>query len=244
MPEEKDPAEIIEEKPPSEEKEKEEEKEVEETEEEASERESATRLYNALKDPKTAKQVIRSLAAEAGLLETLADKKEAKSSILDILSESLGEEYKFLAPKLGPAIEKILGEQEKRIGDKFQEAQMREVERETNTAVVEVSKQFKDFELFQPAIIKLMEQITPGKDMTQREYLTKLYKLAKVEASEGKTSEKKSEKIEKSRNDIPGQLHGKSVGGSDKSNTKSERPLTQRQAIAQALDELTSEAEG
>jgi len=119
---------------------------------------------------------------------------------------------------------------------------MREIERETNTAVSEVSAQHKDFDLFQPAIIKLMEQITPGKGMTQREYLTKLYKLAKVEASEGKGTEKRSEKLEKSRNDLPGQLHGRSVGGSDKENTKSERPLSRKQAIAQALDEIASGA--
>lgn len=213
----------------------------EETGEEAEEREAATRLYAALKNPKTAKAVIQSLAAEAGLLNTPAEKKEAKSTILDILSDSLGDEYKFLAPKLGPAIEKILGDQEKRIGDRFQEAQMREVERETNFAVQQFSGEFKDFSLHQPAIIKLMEKYTPGNGVTQREYLTDLYHLAKTQATNNKSTEKKSEKIEKSRNDIPGQLSGKSVGGSDKENTSnSGRPLTRKQAIAQALDDIQS----
>src|SRR5215471_1328910 len=85
-----------------------EEKEEEEDEWDKSNLINAKNLYKALQNPQTAQEVISRLAQQAGLLKTPQDVSQAKDIILDVLSESLGSEFNFLAPKLSVAIKRIL----------------------------------------------------------------------------------------------------------------------------------------
>lgn len=69
-------------------------------------------LVQALRDPEKAAAVIDFLATKAGYTKgtvtTKAEAKEAKEEINDILERNLGEEFKFLAPKLAPAIKETV----------------------------------------------------------------------------------------------------------------------------------------
>lgn len=69
-------------------------------------------LVQALRDPTKAPFIIDWLARQNGYsketIETKRDVKEAKSELTGILEAELGEELKFIAPKLGAALDKYL----------------------------------------------------------------------------------------------------------------------------------------
>ena len=68
--------------------------------------------FKALKDPEAAKTVIETLAKSVGIkiaeIETKKEEKAAIKSIKDTVIAELGEDYKFLADKLGEVMEKVV----------------------------------------------------------------------------------------------------------------------------------------
>ncbi len=209
-----------------------------ETPEEDGETVAAQQLYRALKDPDHAVEIIELLAKKAGLITTREEKKEAKNLIHEALVEGLGEDYKWLADKLNPAINKILTAQQKQLEEKFDAQEARERQKESNDAVEKITGKFEDFKDHSKRIYQLMEEVVPSGKLSQEQYLTKLYKLAKAEASEEKKSSDKQQRSDKSRNDVPGRLRQTSVGEQDRSDLS--RPISRREAIAEALEELSS----
>src|ERR1043166_5329001 len=114
-PEESKPADTeVEEKPEVELEEEKEEKEEEPEEEDLDEpsKDEAFRLYKALKDPKAAPAIIAALAQQVGVFpgqgEGKTEERQKIKDIKSILADSLGPEYKFLADRLGPAIEAVI----------------------------------------------------------------------------------------------------------------------------------------
>lgn len=198
-------------------------------------RKEALSVYTALSDPKRARVFIETLAREAGLLNS-DDKrsdKTKKSEMVEMLEESLGEDYKFLAPKLGPVFDKILGKHKEELDSRFDSVATERIQKESDDALAGMRKDFADFKLFETAIQALMEEIEPGKNLTQKQYLTKLYKLAKAEAADTQRAEDKANRNRPGGNNVP------PVGGNDNVNKdKNDRPKGIREAVTRAMETI------
>ena len=210
-------------------------------EEEAEETKTAVELFRALKDPTRGKVVLEMLVREAGLnLDSKSDVKKAKNEILDILEESLPDNVKFLAKDLAPGLEKLLDRQRQQMEGRFNQISEDTVAKETDEAISFLSNEYNDFTKHTKSIAKLAKQLTPEKGMTQKQFLSKLYLLAKAEAGETVTKKDsgKGDRLKKATQDIVSRISP--AGGTDKGNTSS-RPLTRKQAIAEAFSELEAQ---
>lgn len=207
-------------------------------EETKKETEEAVRLYRALNGDNGVK-VLEILAREAGLNldSTKVSAAEKKDAIMDMLEENLGPQYKFLAPKLGPVLKQLLQESKSETERRFSELTNRDLEKETDSALTDVMKDHTDFHLFAKDIQKLMEEIAPAKGISQKIYLNRLYRLAKQEAEEKGTEQKRAERLSRAANDIH---RVAPVGGSDRSHVDKNRPLSLRAAISETLEELST----
>ncbi len=198
------------------------------------EQEEKDNLWALLKNPKTAKSVIQSLAEEAGLLGDKKTDKQIKNSVIETLEEELGDDFKFLGPRIGKALERILAQRDEKTEERFREHGQKEIQRETDSAVEKIKGEFKDFSLFENKIVKLMKEIAPSNNLSQYSYLKRLYTLAKAESS---SSTRGTET--KKRDGVLSKLNSKPpVGGEHKE--PSSRPLSRRAAIEEAFEELSS----
>ncbi len=206
----------------------------------------ALNLFRGLKDPKKSTGILKYLATEAGLLTADGDvsKKGENASddkILKTLQKHLGE-YKWIAPQFAGALKELLEEQKTEIEGKFGELSVREQQRDIGNAIGELTSQYKDFKLYHPKIVKLMDEITCGDNTPPKVYLTKLYKLAKAEAGDTKDASNngRGDKLKKNATDATARLS--SSGGKDDEHKKASKALpNRREAIEMALKQLEEE---
>jgi len=205
----------------------------------------ALNLFRGLKDPTKSTGILKYLATEAGLLGKDGDltskgEKATDDKILKTLEKHLGE-YKWIAPKFAGALKELLDGQKEEMETKFGELSQRDQQREVNNAIGELAKEFKDFKLYHPKIVKLMDEVTCGENTPPKVYLTKLYRLAKAEAGDTKdgTSDK-ANRLKKNVQDATARLS--SSGGKDDEHKKSSKSLpTRREAIEMAMKQLEEE---
>ena len=151
---------------------------------------AAMNLFLALRDPKTAPDVIRQLAHISGLdIEKPKEAQTLRKSITQILSDELGEDNSLLTERLGPALEKILAQavEEKLspIKSDLEMRQQQEVATRIDTALDSINKSTGGFATkLDGAMSKLMEQIAPGPNTPPEQYINYIFKLAKSEFDE------------------------------------------------------------
>ncbi len=174
-------------------------------------------LYKLLKDPKTAKAVVAALAAQNGLFpgkgeEPLTKKEEtaAKREIKDILSEALGDEYKFLSDKLSKAFESVLEQERGEQNSRFAEIQRQNVEREVTANYERLAKETKgESKKFESRMAQLAEEIPIG-SMDVRTYLDRLYTVASSEQRKV-APQKVADKIRRNAGDASARLKSGAV---------------------------------
>lgn len=194
------------------------------------------KLFKALSNPKTAVPVLKILMEQHGLkLETKKDVEKAKDEVLDILENELGDEYKFLAPKLSNAFKKILGTHQEQIENRFKEQQASELQRESKATVKKLETEYKDWPKYEKRINELTDEIEIGENTSFEVYLRHLYRVAKSEDAESSTKDKLTNKLVRSRSDVSNKLTPHS--GSDDKNRKT-TPKSLRDIIAQTADEI------
>lgn len=189
------------------------ETEVEEVEEDFSEAEAveSKRLYKALKDPKTAGPIIAALAQQAGILngkppETKTEERKAARAVKEILSEALGE-YKFLADKLGPAIEAILEQERESNEVKFAEQAQHRIEQEVISATEKLARETKGESRKLEAKMNELSQEIPIGTMSVDTYIHRLHTIAA--ADKVKTPVKViSDRIRRNANDATSRIQG------------------------------------
>lgn len=197
---------------PEEEEEEEEEpgSEEEEPDEELDEESSLTKkeqleaknLYKLLKDPKTSSNVLKVLAQQAGILnndrspiETAEDVKEAKQDLRKILEESLGPDLKWLVPKLGPALEKILNQERESNSTRVDELEHQKVQDDVVRISDKLNRETKgDFKRFESRMSQLADEILPSSNMSVEKYMRYLYNIA---SSERRSNQQKSQLADK-----------------------------------------------
>ena len=210
------------------------EKEKEEVDEETvKEAEEALKIYNLLKDPTQGKEVVRFLARQAGLEIREGESKErVTKAATDILKESLGAEYEFLAPKLLPGLRALIQEEVSQVKRAIQEGERAKLSSDYDNAWEALNDQTEgDFEKHGESIIKAMEEFPYSGKQPIKQYLGRLYKMVGGEKAVEKKVSKTLERIK--RNAEEHEVSGS--GASDDRVKASSRLPTREEAIAAAL---------
>lgn len=174
---------------------------------------TAISLYRALSDPKQAKIVLTSLAAQAGLTfkqdDTREEKQEKVSSLRDIIKEELGDEYQFLAGKLGNVLERTLESERKMSSAKLAELEAKAAEREAEEAFSWLKKEFDDADEYMGEIVSLVERTPIGRGVSAKEHLEELYVIAKHRTAKERQAKTLAKKIQRNSSDPDTKLNGK-----------------------------------
>lgn len=199
---------------PKEEKEKKEEKKEEPKTEPDLDAENGKVLIQALRDPEKAGMVIDYLAKQAGYTKaTVETKKEAKTAakdITEILENNLGDEFKFLAPKLAPAIKEAMESliathtDNSDLRERVERQEMREIEKETQSAHAELSQEYFQADDMPDNVIKAMsaamDEFPPSAQMQPKVYYRKIFHLVAGELGLSKKVQTKEQTDKAARN--------------------------------------------
>jgi len=174
-----------------------EEKTEEEPSIEEKQREEAYNLYKALSNPKTGAPIVKALMQQYGMEipTTKSEKQEVADDVSAILAKELGEDYEFLAPKLGKAIEKVFDV-------KLGKIESSNVERDTRMAWDKVNSLTDgDLQNYEAEIGALSDKMLPAPGTDIQEYIQMLYDVASSKAKKSTVTKKVADKIRKNAAD-------------------------------------------
>ena len=224
------------------EKEKEEEEESEEEDLDEPSRDEAFRLYKALKDPKAAPAIIAALAQQVGVLPSSESKTEARQQVKDIksiLADSLGPEYKFLADRLGPAIELVIVQEREAQSQKLSQIELHNIEKEIEQTFSTLAKESKgESRRLEARMYALMDEIVPSANISVDKYIRHIYAIASAGRKQPTTKEV-ADKIRRNANDAPSRLQSGTAVGRESSLPN--KKMNINQSINWALDQLAKE---
>lgn len=204
------------------------------------EKDESQRLYKALRDPVKGIEVLRALAAQAGLLgknapETKKEETAAKRAVTEILSEALGKDYAFLADKLGPALEAVFEQQETSLGEKFHKLEADKVEAQTVQAMKELSRLTKgESTKLEARMAELSNEMPPAPGITPEKYIRHLFVLAGGKLPTATNGKTQNERIQRNANDTADRIQGKN---------SSRETQGDRIPVAKSLDEAIALAQ-
>jgi hypothetical protein len=236
----------VEEKPEvelEEEKEKEEESESEEEDLDEPSKDEAFRLYKALKDPKAAPAIIAALAQQVGVFpqgpESKGEERQKVKDIKLILADSLGPEYKFLADRLGPAIEAVITQEREAQAQQLSQIQLKNIEKEIEQSFSSLSKETKgESRRLEARMYALMDEIVPSANISVDKYIRHIYAIASAGRKQPTTKEV-ADKIRRNANDAPSRLQSGTALGREGSLPN--KKMNINQSINWALDQLSKE---
>jgi hypothetical protein len=221
---------------------------------------AAKQLFKVLSSPNADVQRagLEALARAAGLklekIETKAEVKEAKESLLDLLKGGLGE-YDFLSEKLAPILEKALkqmvAEETKDLRETVKTREEREVKDQIKIGYDAAFAKYDNSSELQEEVLKVMDEFKPTGKMSHEAYFNsclliaadrKDIELKKVsgKAETKETKEAKEKKIEKSRNDV-GSRVGSERAAEVKVQIKPSHGKGLNAAVQSAIDTLANE---
>jgi hypothetical protein len=180
----------------------------------------AQKLYRLLSDPKQRGPLIAALAQDAGILNretslTVKEEKKAAKAIREVISESLGPEFKFLADRLSPAIEAIVGQSNERLDEALQQQALEKITQETVAATEKLSRETKGVSAkLEKRMQELADEMPPGKGISVEKYVRRLYALAASEAgiTPTTTTKRDVQKVRSNANNAADRLHGTTSG--------------------------------
>lgn len=170
-------------------------------------------LIQALRDPEKAPLVIDFLAQQAGYtkatVQNKQDIKDAKDTINEILERNLGEEFKFLAPKLGPAIkeslEAMLTGTDSDLRQRVEAQELRGIQTETAQTHVELAQEWFGSDDMPTEVVNAMSQamdeFPPTATISPDRYYRKIFALACGELGLSKTSARRSDRVNRNIQD-------------------------------------------
>lgn len=217
------------------------------------EAEQGRQLIRALKDPKTAPLVIEYLAKEGGYtkqlseVETKKEASEAKKGLIELLKDKdgLGEEFGFLADKIGPTLEKYVAEKvaegQADIRKNFEDAELERTRQQTENAVTSITKDFFGTEDLPDNVSKemsaYMDRVSPSKNTTVKEYVSDAFHAAVGRLGLTKADKSKQQRSDKNRVDASSRLASERVTSED-AVVKNPKAMTRQEAIQAAIAEL------
>jgi hypothetical protein len=211
-------------------------------------------LVQALKDPTKAPLIIDYLARQAGYskteIETKKDVKEAARSVQAILEESLGEDFKFLAPKLAPAIEKVLethridNSDTDNIKERLDRAELREIQNETTQTHVAISQEWFGSDDMPDNVVKAMglamDEFPPtDPNMAPARYYRRIFSLVAGELGLQKKTQSTRDRAAANRKDETARtLSQNNRGVTPEGSGKTPRKMNLTESISLALEQV------
>jgi len=246
--EEKPEGTIEEEKEGEEGTEGEEEEEKEETAElSPAQLKEAQTLYKALLDPNLRNSIVAALAEQSGLLknqplETKKEVAEAKKGIAEIIDEALPE-YPGLSKKLGPVIEKIIeGERNERDAS-MEQIHLQNVENEVKNELDILARETKgESRKVENRMAQLMNEISPGPNVSVKSYIRHLHSLATAGRSSAKVSAEIADKIRRNANHAPDRL--KTSPGTARTVEAPTKKMSLNESVNWAIEQAYQNARG
>jgi len=214
------------------------EEEKKETPSSDSETEMALALFRTLKDPAKSADVIRLMAREAGIIESPKQAEVVAKTIEEVVKEGLGEEYEFLAEKLGPAIKSAVELATKDIREQTERAAQEQEAIKIRTAIDNVMGKYAEAEKLEADVLKLMDEILPSPDQAPGVYFERLLKIAAAEKGVTLKLKTASERISSNRDNAAVRLAAEG-GKSDTAVTKTATTMDLNQAIKTAMEQLS-----
>jgi len=205
----------------------------------AQEQKEARELYRLLKDKQTQKSTLTLLAQRAGLLqaETPKEVKAAKKELKDIVKETLGPEYGFLADKLSATMEAVLEQERQTTNELLNTVQVDKIERETSSALDRLSRETKgESKKFEDRMIALMDRIKPSDNLSVYEYLKDLYTLASSGQRTASTKAAIADKIKRNAGNAAERLQSRGTGKEGKPGGPEKRGI--RASVEYALKQM------
>lgn len=183
-------------------------------------------LVRALKDPTKAPFVIDWLARQNGYTkDTVSTKKdvvEAKKDLTSILEEELGSDLKFMAPKLGKALEKYLGSIQKEpssedsdtlknLRERVESTERREIQAELLQTHTSIAKEFFGTDDMPAnvatAMSKAMEEFPPNNaNVEPKVYYRKIFNFVIGELGLQKSTSNQRDRSANNRANVPSNL--------------------------------------
>ena len=184
-----------------EEEEQEEETRTKDTKEEFTDEQKY--LLKAILNPQTSKETILQIAQRLGLevTEKRQSKQDTQKGLLDELTESLGEDWAWLAPKLGPVFERRLKALESNMENRFGKFETESTQDKFERAEKLFFKENPEAKKVFPKMRDLATRYTPPQGIDPMEYYEDLYRLA---ATKGKSlaqtvKDQKNQRITRNR---------------------------------------------
>jgi hypothetical protein len=210
-------------------------------------------LYRALKDPAKAGAVIDFLATQAGYskanVQTKTDVKEATKDLTGILERNLGEEFKFLAPKLAPAIkesiEELMEEHNKDIRTRLDDRELKDIQEETARTHTDLANEWFGSDLMPDKVVKAMSSAMdefPPTDpkMSAERYYRRIFTLVVGELGLQKEGGTRSDKASRNRkDDIARNLASQNRGVTPSTNGNVKK-MSLNDAVSAAIKEVAN----
>lgn len=221
--------------------------------------ENGKMLMRALRDPNQAPQIIDWLARQAGYtkqeiqnIQGRQEIKELTGDINSILERNLGEEFKFLAPKLGPAIKEsieamMLQNNQNDTADlraRLEKQEFRDIQAETTQAHNSLAKEWFGSDDMPTNVVKAMSQAMdefPPTDpnMSPDRYYRKIFSLVVGDLGLTKRGRGNSERILRNQSDyVARNLSSQSRGVTPTVDGSNPRRLSIKDAVALAMEQV------
>jgi hypothetical protein len=213
-------------------------------------------LVQALRDPARAPYVIDMLARQAGYtketINTKTDVKEAKADLINILEAELGDELKFLAPRLGRALDKYLEKTRTEqvpnteladLRARVENREKQEVESEILTVHTSISQEYFGADDMPADVAKAlsvaMDQFPPNDpNMKPTTYYRKIFSLVAGERGLSKKNATRETKITRSRDDATARQLSANNRGVTPSVNGNARKMTLDDSVKRAIAQL------
>lgn len=164
----------------------------------------ATALWDLLNNQATAKSTLNTIAKNLGLTVVESKTTEGRKAIKDVIAEALGGDLAFLGEKLNPlgdAIEAMINGEVAKLEQKMQTREEQRLAAQFSSEItIEMAQMDRDtkgeFSALMPKINKLTEEIPIG-NQTVKQYLKRVFSLAKSESADVKASPDKVQRARK-----------------------------------------------
>lgn len=135
-------------------------------------------LLALLKNPRTAPILIKALAEQHGFVLGETSTKKIEKTIKDEMKEALGDEWAFLAEKIGPVIEKRVRQAEEKVEAELGSTETKQTRKAFDRAETKFFNDNPNAKLLRKKMSNLAVKYPPPEDVDPEEYFTDLYTLA------------------------------------------------------------------
>jgi len=211
-------------------------------------------LVQSLKDPQKAAAIVRYLATQYGYtkedIQTKQDVKEVSKGIEGILEKHLGDDFKFLAPKLGPAIKESLesmlqgNTETANLRERLERQEFKDIQNETSNAHVEIAHEWFGSDEMPDNVVKAMSSAMddfPPTDpnMSPARYYKKIFSMVAGELGLQKKEQKRQDRVERNRQDSGARfLTSQNRGVVPDNAATGARKLSLKDAVSLAMEQV------